>query len=379
MVYLADSLEKNQSFLDFFDDFDDPRIDRKKLHVVQEIMLVTLAAVICGADGWNDVEKFSKAKIDELRKYLPFENEIPSDDTLRRFFRRVDPGKFKEKFIAWVRTIKLPPGNVIAIDGKVSRHSFSDDKSALHMVSAFASEARLVLAQTSVSEKSNEITAIPTLLDWLDLRGAIVTIDAMGCQREISEKITNSGGDYILALKGNQSNLHEDIALLFADKELERDEVVSIAEEVDGDHGRIETRQCHCLLMPKVLKEQHKWPGLKTIVEISATREIKKTGEISKEKRYYISSLGKDAGKLNSMIRSHWAIENSLHYILDVSFRDDDSRIRLGNAPENIGIIKHVALNMLQANKQKRDSIKGLRKIAAWDHNRMHQILNQKF
>jgi predicted transposase YbfD/YdcC len=376
---LTNQEERNQSFLDFFEDFDDPRVDRKKLHVVQEIMLVTLAAVICGAEGWNDVEKFGKAKIDELRKYLPFENGAPSDDTLRRFFRRIDPSKFKEKFVTWVKTIKLPQGNVIAIDGKVSRHSFSDDKSALHMVSAFASEARLVLAQTSVLDKSNEITAIPTLLDWLDLRGAIVTIDAMGCQRNIAEKIVNSGGDYILALKGNQSNLHEDIVLLFKDKDLEKDEEVNISEEVDAGHGRIETRKCRCLLMPKILQDQHEWPGLKTIIEIYSKREMKKTGEVSEEKRYYISSLDKNAAKINSTIRSHWAIENSLHYILDISFRDDDSRIRLGNAPENIGILKHVALNMLQANKQKRDSIKGLRKIAAWNHARMHSILTQKF
>ncbi len=376
---MSEEDQRKEGFLDFFEDLEDPRLDRKKLHGVSEIMLVTLAGVICGAEGWIDVEKFGKAKLTELRKYLPFENGIPSDDTLRRFFRRINPQSFKDRFVAWVKTIKLPAENTIAIDGKISRHTFDGDKAALHMVSAFASESRLVLAQTAVDTKSNEITAIPFLLKWLDLKGAIVTIDAMGTQREIAEQINVAGGEYVLSLKGNQGTLNEDVRLLFTDETSLREMGLEVIETVDGDHGRIETREYRSILMPDILKKQHNWPGLNTIIELNSKREIKKTGAVEGEKRYYISSLPNDIDKISKAIRSHWSIENGLHYVMDISFRDDDSRIRQGNAPENITVIKHVALNMLQANKQKRESIKGLRKVAAWDHDRMHNILAQKF
>jgi hypothetical protein len=376
---MSEEDQRKEGFLDFFEDLEDPRLDRKKLHGVSEIMLVTLAGVICGAEGWIDVEKFGKAKLTELRKYLPFENGIPSDDTLRRFFRRINPQSFKDRFVAWVKTIKLPAENTIAIDGKISRHTFDGDKAALHMVSAFASESRLVLAQTAVDTKSNEITAIPFLLKWLDLKGAIVTIDAMGTQREIAEQINVAGGEYVLSLKGNQGTLNEDVRLLFTDETSLREMGLEVIETVDGDHGRIETREYRSILMPDILKKQHNWPGLNTIIELNSKREIKKTGAVEGEKRYYISSLPNDIDKISKAIRSHWSIENGLHYVMDISFRDDDSRIRQGNAPENITVIKHVALNMLQANKQRRESIKGLRKVAAWDHDRMHNILAQKF
>jgi predicted transposase YbfD/YdcC len=374
-------LEENrkESFLDFFEDLEDPRLDRKKLHGISEILLVTLAGVICGAEGWIDIEKFGNSKLEELRKYLPFANGIPSDDTLRRFFRRIDPKNFKDRFVSWIKTINLSEETLIAIDGKVSRHTFDKDKAALHMVSAFASESRLVLAQTAVDTKSNEITAIPSLLEWLDLRGAIVTIDAMGCQREIAEQINKRGGDYVFSLKGNQGSLNADVRLLFSDEILLKEMELESKKTVDCDHGRIETRKYCSVLIPDILKNQHNWPGLRTVIEVSSRREIKRNGVVEEEKRYYISSLNNDIDKISKAIRSHWSIENSLHYIMDISFRDDESRIRQGNAPENIAVIKHVALNMLQANKQKRDSIKGLRKVAAWNNDRMHAILSQKF
>jgi predicted transposase YbfD/YdcC len=374
---MEQEVELKETFLDFFSELEDPRIDRCKLYSVGEILLVTLTAVICGAEGWSDVERFGKSKVDFLKRYLPFENGIPSDDTYRRFFRRLDPELFRECFIRWVKNLSLPEETIIAIDGKVSRHSFDGDKAPLHMVSAFASESRIVLAQTKVADKSNEIKAIPDILEWLDLQSTIVTIDAMGCQREIAEQIISKGGDYVLALKGNQGSLHQDVQAIFHDKDLLQDLSAAKHSTTDGEHGRIETRRYTVLELPEILKKQHNWAGLKTIVEVCSRREL--AGKPSEEDyRYYISSMSKDAVKLGHAIRSHWGIENSLHWILDISFRDDESRIRHGHAPENIAIVKHAALNLLQKNKKKRDTIKQLRKIAGWDDARLQQIIHQQ-
>lgn len=361
-------------FLDFFTDLEDPRIERKKLYPLDEILLLTLTAIICGSEGWLDIEAFGETKIEYLRQFLPFEHGTPSDDTLRRLFRSIDPKDFQERFIKWTEWLSQTRPKLISIDGKVSRHTFDGDNNPLHMVTAFASEARLVLAQAKVSDKSNEIKAIPELLALLDLSGATVTIDAMGCQRAISEQIQESGADYILSLKGNQSSLHDDVKLLFQDvhilKELGPE---SICMDIDSAHGRVETRRCTVLKMPEELVKLHQWPGLKTVVEIESTREYNNKTEY--EKRYHISSLEVNAKDMLQAIRSHWSIENSLHYVLDIAFRDDESRIRKGNAPMNIGIIKHAALNMLRKNQRKRESIKGLRKVAGWDNQRLSDII----
>lgn len=363
-----------EGFLDFFEDLDDPRINRKKLYPLSEILLLTLTAVICGSEGWLDIEAFGREKIDYLRQFLPYQNGTPSDDTLRRFFRTIDPKAFQERFVKWTESLNELNSKLISIDGKVSRHTFDGDQNPLHMVSAFASESRLVLAQTKVSDKSNEIKAIPELLALLDLSGSIVTIDAMGCQRAIAEQIQQAKADYVLSLKGNQSSLHDDVKLLFQDDEiLEKLGKESCHVDVDSDHGRIETRRCKVFKMPLDLVKIHQWPGLKTVVEIESTREF--NNKIEHEKRYYISSLEGVAEDMLKAIRSHWAIENSLHYVLDVSFKDDESRIRKGNAPMNMGIIKHAALNMLRKNQRKRESIKGLRKVAGWNNERLSLII----
>jgi predicted transposase YbfD/YdcC len=368
-------LEEN-GFLDYFEDLEDPRLDRKKLYPINEILLTTLLSIICGADSWNDIELFGKAKISYLRQFLPYANGVPSDDTFRRFFRRINPEEFRSRFVKWMKTFPLPANVIIALDGKVSRHTFDgDEKAALHMVSAFASEMRLVLAQMAVPDKTNEIKAIPELLDWLDICGAIITIDAMGCQREIAQKIINKGGDYVLALKGNQELIATDVEKLFTQQDLLEGFGYEESQTVDGDHGRIETRRCRAMLIPEVLKRRHSWPGLNSIVEIYSIRELK--DKVEEEKRYYLTSLPQEAKKLNHAIRQHWGIENSLHHVLDISFRDDESRIRKGNAPENIAIIKHAALNLLQKSKGPRESIKALRKIAAWDENRLSDIFNK--
>lgn len=227
-------MSKLVEFLDFFKDLEDPRIDRKKLHPVPEILLLTLCGVISGCDGWSDIEEFGQSKREFLRNYLLYSNGIPSDDTLRRFFRAINPKSFSEKFREWVKSLGEIGERMIALDGKTSRGSRDGDQNPLHLVSAFVSEARLVLAQRKVDEKSNEITAIPELLEWLDLRGATITIDAMGCQKSIAEKINHGGGDYVLSLKGNHGQLHEDVKLFF--EGIDKKELIR-SESVDGEHG----------------------------------------------------------------------------------------------------------------------------------------------
>lgn len=368
--------ELRETFLDFFSTIEDPRIDRCKLHPISEILLLTLAAVISGAEGWIDIERYGHLKLDFLRRFFVYENGVPSDDTLRRFFRRINPKVFQEHFVKWVKSLSSTDEQLISIDGKVSRRSFDTNQKALHMVSAFASECRLVLAQTKVSDKSNEITAIPELLAWLDLQGSIVTIDAMGCQKEIAKQIIEKEGDYVFSLKGNQGTLHDDVQSLFRSFPALRDLGLEEHKTVDGDHGRIEERTYRVINIPRLFTKKHDWLGLSTLIEVSSKQEIK--GVIQTEKRYYISSLAKDAQKLGRVIRSHWAIENTLHWVMDVSFHDDESRIRKGFAPENMAVIKHAAINLLQKNKKKRESIKQLRKIAGWDNERLYQILQQQ-
>jgi len=368
---------KLETFLDFATEIDDHRIERKKLYSVCEILFLVLAAVVCGSEGWNDIERFGKAKLSFLRRHLPFKNGTPSDDTLRRFFRFLDPAKFQQFFMDWVRTLEVPADTHVAIDGKVSRHTFDGDGNPLHMDSAFASEYRLVLGQEKVADKSNEITAIPLLLDCIDLEGAVVTIDAMGCQRDIAQKIGEAGADYVLGLKGNQGTLNEDVRLVFEDKDLLKELEVQSFQTIDGDHGRIETRTYRTLICPEILKKQHDWPFLQSLVEVTSERSFKgKPDEkTSIEKRYYITSLACDPQIIGKAIRAHWGIENTLHWILDISFRDDDSRIRKGNAPQNMAIVKHMALNMLQKTKGKRESIKQRRKAAGWDEEVLQSIL----
>lgn len=373
-------------FLDSFENIEDPRSSRNQLYTVSEILLVTLCAVLCGAEGWSDVEEYGKRKINHLRQYLDYNNGAPSDDTLRRFYRYANPSEFEKLFREWVETLaKKTDSKVIAIDGKSLRHSFDKNSNMLHVISAFATEARIVLGQEKVSDKSNEITAIPKMLNWLDVKGHIVTIDAMGCQYEIADQITKKEGDYIFALKGNQGTLAQDVALYFSDKELHAADIkhgkTSSYEGCDKGHGRIETRQCRVVNNIAWLREAHKnWQTIKSIIEIKSTREI--GDKVTQESRYYISSLDVKAEKILKAIRSHWAIENSLHWVLDMSFNEDYSRIRKENAPHIMAIFRHIATNMLQTaktnhNHLKRKSIVGLRKICGWDENILNTVLAQ--
>lgn len=364
-------------FLDYFSDLEDPRIERCRLHPVPEILLLTLCGVISGCEGWDDLEHFGKAKLEYLRTHLEYKNGIPSDDTLRRFFRALDPKAFQERFILWVNSLQLGlSGKVIALDGKTSRRSFDGAQGAIHMVSAFASEAGMVLGQTKVNEKSNEIKAIPELLEWLEIRGAIITIDAMGCQKVIAEKIIERGGDYILALKGNQSSLHEEVEEFFQKNSSDKFLGESFCETSNKGHGRIEKRSCSVSESIEWLKERHsEWKGIKSIIRIESRRNVK--GKESLELRYYISSLEGNASKILSSIRQHWGIENSLHWVLDMSFGEDQSRIRKDHAPTNLAVIRHCAINMIRKAKTKRQTIKGLRKQAGWKNTVLENILSQ--
>ena len=371
---------EKMDFLDIFGQLNDPRIDRRKLHPMPEILLLTLCAVICGAESWDDIEMFGKSKLVFLRQYLPYEHGIPSDDTVRRFFRAIDTTQFQRLFVEWVRTWLSPEvaGNVVAIDGKTLRGSYDSGQSPIHLVSAFASEAGIVLGQVKTSEKSNEITAIPELLEWLDVRGAIVTIDAMGCQKAIAEKIIDKGGDYLLALKGNQSSLHEDVRLHFeqpAPPSLIR---MTRAETVDKGHGRIEIRQCRLSTDIDWLRARHpEWKNMSGIVAIDSERLIGDT--TTQETRYFISSSQAPAPQILAAVRLHWGIENQLHWVLDMSFGEDQSRIRKDNAPTNVAIIRHAALNMIRQAKKKRMTIKRMRKAAGWDDSVLTDILAQVF
>jgi len=367
-------------FLDIFGQLDDPRIERKKLHPMPEILLLTLCAVICGAESWDDIEMFGKAKQVFLRQYLPYESGIPSDDTLRRFFRAIDTTQFQRLFVEWIRVWLSPEvaGKVVAIDGKTLRGSHDGGQSPIHLVSAFASEAGIVLGQVKTSEKSNEITAIPELLEWLDVRGAIVTIDAMGCQKAIAEKIIDKDGNYLLALKGNQSGLHDDVRLHFeqpAPASLVR---MTFAETIDKGHGRIEVRRCRLSTDIGWLRERHpEWKNLTSIVAIDSQRHIDDT--TTQETRYFISSSQAPAAQMLAAVRLHWGIENQLHWVLDMSFGEDQSRIRKDNAPTNVAIIRHAALNMIRQIPKKRMSVKRMRKAAGWDDSLLTEVLAQVF
>jgi len=371
--------EKGSGFLDFFSQIPDHRIDRRKLHSVAEILLVTFCGMIAGCDGWDDLELFGKTKLDYLRRYLPFENGPPSDDTLRRFFRALDPTVFEDCFIKWVRSFQMDLAKkIVAVDGKTSRRSFDGENRPMHLVSAFVSELGIALGQVKTADKSNEITAIPELLDMLDLAGATVTIDAMGCQTKIVEKIIDKGANYVIGLKGNQGQLNDDVRLLFEDKPASMR--FETEEEIDKGHGRFEVRKCTVTEDIGWLRDRHPhWKQLSSVIEIESQREIK--GEVSMEKRYYISGLPAETGNLLNATRQHWGVENKLHWILDSCFADDQSRIRKGNAPQNIAIIKKTVLNLLRIVKKDkpRVSLKRMRKLAGWDHDFLDTVLTAKF
>jgi len=363
-------------FLDYFKDLPDPRQLGKVIYPLDEVLLLCLLAVLAGAESFVDIALFGERKLDLLRRFRPFRDGTPSHDQLGDIFATLDAAKFQKCFVSWVASLTGATADVIAIDGKTVRRSFQKKaaKAPIHMVSAFAARQRLVLAQVRVAEKSNEIVAIPALLDMLAIEGAIVSIDAMGCQRDIAAKIVDRKADYVLALKGNQGSLREDVELFAAEQKANdfKDTKVSRHQTVDGEHGRIETRTYTAFHDIAWLQERHDWPGLKGIVMVESTREI--ADKIEHETRFYITSLVWLAHQLGPVIRSHWAIENSLHWVMDMIFRDDECRIRTQHAPANFTTLKHIAHNLIRKASGK-PSFRAKRKIAAWDDDFLASLI----
>lgn len=356
-------------WLEHFESLDDPRQSGKVWYPLDEMLLLCLLAVLAGAESWVEIAEFGKAKLDFLRRYRPFENGTPSHDQLGDLFAALDAEAFQHCFIAWVASLtKLGP-DIVAIDGKTLRRAYQEGgaKAPIHMISAWSARQRLVLGQTKVAEKSNEITAIPDLLDLLTLKGATVTIDAMGCQKEIAKKIKDKEADYVLALKGNQGTLQQDVELFFTEQKTRRfaDTTISRHRTLEKSHGRIETRTYTAIGDIAWLQERHDWTGLKSIVMVESVREII-GGKTESETRFYISSLSADAERQGKAIRSHWGVENSHHWVMDMVFRDDECRIRKDNAPANFATIKHIASNLMRRAAGKK-SMRVKRRLAAWN------------
>jgi predicted transposase YbfD/YdcC len=371
-------------FLSFFADLPDPRQPGKVIYPLQEILLLCLLAVLAGAECFVEIARFGEKKIELLRRFLPFKDGTPSHDQLGDIFATLDATHFQRCFVAWVAKMLGVSADVIAVDGKASRRSADKrrGKAAIHMVSAFAARQRLVLGQVKVADKSNEIIAIPALLDMLAIEGAIVTIDAMGCQREIAQKIIEKKADYILALKGNQGTLREDVEVFATEQKATgfKDTKISQHQTVDADHGRIETRNYTVIHDVDWLQDNHEWPGLKSVVMVESQREMPATAKdpakIERETRFYITSLVWLASQIAPAVRSHWMIENGLHWLMDTMFRDDECRVRTDHAPANFTTIKHMALNLIRRKASgKKDSLRVRRKVASWDDDYLASLV----
>ncbi len=366
------------SLLEHFSLLEDPRIERHRAHELLDILVLCVSAVVSGAEGWEAIEEFGEAKLDWLRQYVPLSNGIPSHDTIARVISRLSPKGLQECFVNWVQSVtSATAGEIVAIDGKTVRRSFdrAGRKQAIHMVSAWAKTNGVVLGQVKTDEKSNEITAIPRLLEVLALKGCIVTIDAMGCQTEIAKKIVAAGADYVLAVKGNQEELYRDIQSVFLEAmETDFEGLEHDYHEVRSQgHGRQETRQYWLLNELSGITRPGRWKKLTALGLVHSEREV--DGEKSDEWRYYITSCNRGAKAFGEAVRGHWSVENNLHWVLDVTFREDESRIRRGAAPENLATMRHMALNMLRQEKTSKKSIKQRRMRAGWDNNYLHKVL----
>ena len=370
-------MEAPAPLLDFFDDLDDPRVERSKLHSLSEVLFIAIAGTIAGAEGWRELEAFARAKRDWLGHYLTLPHGVPSDDTFRRVISQLDPERFETCFREWMAAaVNQSEGELIAIDGKTLRGSYdrADGKASLHMISAWAGANALVLAQERVADHSNEIAAIPKVLEILALKGSIVTIDAMGTQREIACQVVEQGGDYVLALKSNQPSLYDDVRAFFEQAAAGRFRGIEhdYHEHTDGGHGRIEVRRLWCTSDVTWIAEQTRWKGLRTIAVAESRRILGK--EESLERRYYITSLPSQAEPIARAVRGHWGIENRLHWVLDVTFGEDGNRVRKAYAPENLGLLRRIALNLLRQEPSE-GSLKGKRKRAGWDNTYLSTVL----
>lgn len=369
-----------ESIARHYEGLPDPRTGNAKQHIFLEILIMAICAVICGADGWSDVELFANNKKAWLKTFLKLPKGIASHDTFGRVFAKIKPEEFQKRFIEWVRAIeKLTAGQVIAIDGKNLRRSHDHDagKAAIYMVSAWATQNQLVLGQTKVADKSNEITAIPELLQLLEITGCIVTIDAIGTQTEIAKTIIDGGGDYLLSVKENQGHLFEDIQYLFdVDVAHGYEREHSYSKTVNKGHGRMETRECWAIdreAYLSLIRKREQWKGLKSIVRIVSQRQIGE--EVEVQTRYFISSLPADAKMILKTKRSHWKIENQVHWVLDIAFREDECRVRKDHGAENLAVLRHMALNLLKNEKTAKGGIHAKRLQAGWNNDYLLKVL----
>ena len=365
-------MDGGSSLIDHFEKISDPRIDRTKLHKLTDILVIGVIGVLCGADAWDDIVFVAKEKKDWLKRFLELPNGIPSADTIARVYARISPSEFEKAFSSWVKdSIHLSDGEIVAIDGKRLRasHDHTNDKKAIHMVSAWAQSNGVVLGQMKVDDKSNEITAVPQLLELLDIKGCIVTLDAMGCQKDIARAILEKGANYVFGLKGNQGTALEVTKEYFDTTKIPD---VHQYETVDNDNGRLETRS-YSIAPIANLEELKEWPGIQSIACVESRREIK--GVESCETRYYILSILPDVKKAAAAIRGHWSVENSLHWVLDVTFDEDRNRVRRGEASENLAVVRHVALNLLKKEQTLKKSIKKKRFKCAMSNEYLTKVL----
>lgn len=358
-------------FIACFAELDDPRTGNAGLHHFHDLLMIALCTVLCGGQGATHMAAFAVAKEPFLRSFLKLENGLPSHDTFSRLFRLLDPEQFRAAFQRFAAAFSMAAQGVVAIDGKALRRSFdrASGQSALHMVSAWGCEQRLVMGQIATDAKSNEITAVPKLLEMLSLKGTIVTTDALNCQRAIAQQIVDQDGDYALALKGNQGTLHDDVRRFLEDPE---SKVSRSAPVVDGDHGRIETRTATVSTDIDWLQKDHQWPGLVAIGKVHRIRET--PGKTATETAYYLLSTALSAERFNEVVRLHWGVENQLHWRLDVVMNEDQDRTRMGNGPHNLAVLRHMALNVMQKDTSK-GSLRGKFMRAGWDERYLAGLL----
>lgn len=375
------------SLIEYFKDLPDPRVDRTKDHDLIDILVIAICALLCAAETFNDMEDFGKAKQDWLKTFLRLRNGIPSHDTFNRVFAALDPKQFLDCFLRWTQSLRQAVAQeIVALDGKALRRALNKKQSPKFVVSAWAESNNLVLGQLKVDEKSNEITAVPELLRVLELAGCIVTIDAMGCQKKIAKEIIEADADYVLALKGNQETVHEEVKS-FLDTTLEEKktarpkgaqvpkEVATLQElkTVEKDHGRFEIRRYYQSDDLDWFADLDKWEGLRSVGMVEATRQIE--GKTTVERRYYLSSLKLDVETFARAVRGHWGVENKLHWVMDVCFREDQSRARAGYAAENLATLRRLALNLLKREKTKKRGLRGKQLNASWDHAYLLSLL----
>ena len=370
-----------QPFVNHFITITDPRQDNRS-HLLIDIIMIAICATLAGAEGWIEIARFGAMKEDWFRRFLQLPGGIPSHDTIGRVFSLLDPSQFQTSFAAWIRSaVTVSNGQIVAIDGKTNRRTFGKDTRPLHLVSAFATANGVALGSVATRKKSNEITAIPELLKLLDISGCLITTDAMGCQSDIAADIVARGADYLLAVKGNQGLLYRDTKAVFNDPVIRE----SLAEKLkvnvteDRDHGRIEQRACEVLsgtdVMSK-LRHKNNWPELKTVVRVAAKRTIVATGAVTEFDRYYISSPNNPSAEyVQRAVREHWGIENQLHWVLDMSFREDESRIRTDHAPQNMATLRHIALNLIRLDKDRKIGVKASIKQAGWETGYLERLL----